>query len=130
RVEYVGAASLAGSDDRKLLATLRAKGPAVFQISANGRDRFELAEGGTTAVPRAETVPEEARSVRAPGEARAGWRQAETSAAGAGMKSSETVPAPAASFKGRPVPLPPSRPAGLEKNPGFSTKLALRRTSF
>ena len=34
RVEYVGAASLAGSDDEKLLATLRLDGPAAFDGDA------------------------------------------------------------------------------------------------
>jgi rare lipoprotein A len=45
RVEYIGTASLTGSDDQKLLATLRANGPAMLEEPAgSAQGRTEVAE--------------------------------------------------------------------------------------
>ncbi len=48
KVEYIGAASLAGSNDQKLLATLRSDGPALLGGWA-GRDRNMVAANTPTA---------------------------------------------------------------------------------
>jgi rare lipoprotein A len=110
RVEYVGAASLAGSDDQRLLATLRLDGPAtLLEPTVTGRGRTDVAENMPTVVARAETQATNSQMDSA---------------------SSQMTAAPAVYFKGRPVPLPPARPLTLGPNPGGSTRLALRRASF
>ncbi len=101
RVELIGVASLAGSDDQKLLATLRLDGPAMLeQPAAMARNRSEVAEN-TPAASR---------------ESEPGGQMTES--------------APPVYFKGKPVPLPPARPLSLGTNPGGKTRLALRRTSY
>lgn len=102
RVEYLGAASLAGSDDQKLLATLRLDGPAMLEEPAS-LARSEVAENSPAAADTSrDSVP--------------------------GGQMTES--APPVYFKGMPVPLPPVRPLTLQTNPGHKTVLALRRTSY
>jgi rare lipoprotein A len=109
RVEYITAASLAGSDDQKLLATLRLDGPATLEEPAAGRKRGELAENMPAKVARADLQPRDGQMDRT---------------------SSQPTASPSAYFKGRPVPLPPARPLNLGATQGGRTTLALRRTSF
>lgn len=110
RVEYIGAASLAGSDDQKLLASLRVNGPATLEAPAgNGLGRMIVAENAPRGHVGMQSQP--------------------------GNSLSETalvhgIPIPTAYFKGRPVPLPPPRPLVLRASPEVKTKLALRRSSF
>lgn len=110
KVEYIGNASLAGSDDQKLLATLRVGGPAIFEEPAAGEQKQrEVAENKPTIVANTDTSPSDGKTDK---------------------PSSQPISSPAAYFKGRPVPLPPARPSTLARNNGGPTKLALRRTSF
>ena len=104
KIEYIGAASLAGSNDEKLLATLRSDGPASL--------------GGWTARDRvmvAWNVP----SLVAPAEA-------EPLALSAGGAPSAPDLAPAGRFAGRAAPLPPARPFDLGTIPGAGVPIALR----
>jgi rare lipoprotein A len=104
KVEYIGAASLAGSNDEKLLATLRADGPASLGGWA-GRDRAMVAW--------------DAPSLAAPGEA-------EPVALSAGGDASAQALAPVGHFAGRAAPLPPTRPFDLGTIPGAGVPIALR----
>jgi rare lipoprotein A len=103
KVEYIGAASLAGSNDQKLLATLRSDGPAS-PGGWKGRDR--------------DTVAWNAPSQVAP----AG---AEPTALPAGGEAAPELPA-AGRFAGRAVPLPPARPFDLGTIPRAGVPIALR----
>lgn len=106
RVDYVGRAGLSGSDDTKLLATLRTDGgPAQLAgMESAGTSTGALASAGETATP----APPPVRTARATGE--------------------DTATALLPSLYGKSVdaPLPPSRPfsvgegtpAGLESRPG------------
>ncbi len=101
KVEYVGAASLDGSDDQKLLATLRSDGPASI-----GREPSLLAENAPSPAASAD-----ARQLMA------------LAAADAAV---EPDPAPASQATGPQIPLPPARPFDLGKRPGASVPVALR----
>lgn len=94
KVEYLGAASLAGSDDQLLLATLRTDGPARL-ADLEMRERSQFAENSPYPVAAANiedvTVASD-ETVSEPG-----------SAAAAHMGG------------GHAVPLPPVRPSGLGK---------------
>ncbi|MGQ0444559.1 MAG: septal ring lytic transglycosylase RlpA family protein [Beijerinckiaceae bacterium] len=102
KIEYIGAASLAGSNDEKLLATLRTDGPAPLAGWA-GRDRDVVAANAPSAAA-AEAEP----------------------LAYAGGDESAAEPAPFAHFAGREVPLPPERPFDLGTIPGAGVPIALR----
>lgn len=107
RVEYIGAASLAGSDDQKLLATLRVHGPAMLEEpEGTGLAPAKVAEN----------------SGGGPGDA--------VPAGLASQPRSEGAAPASAYFKGRPVPLPVPRPLVLHAGPEAKTKLALRRSSY
>ena len=54
KVEYIGAASLAGSNDQMLLATLRSDGPATFDGMEN---RNQFAENAPYPIASADTQP-------------------------------------------------------------------------
>jgi rare lipoprotein A len=101
KVEYIGAASLAGSNDQKLLATLRSDGPASLGGWA-GRDRDMVAENAPSAA----------------GAASLGLRT--------GGEASAPDSAPAGHFAGRAVPLPPARPFDLGRIPAVGVPIALR----
>jgi rare lipoprotein A len=105
KIEYIGAASLAGSNDQKLLATLRSDGPASLGGWA-GRDR--------------DTVAGNAPSLVAP----AGAEPAALPAGGGGAGAPDS--APAGRFAGRAAPLPPARPFDLGTIPGAGVPIALR----
>jgi rare lipoprotein A len=100
RVEYIGVASLAGSDDQKLLATLRVNGPATFEepVAIAGTPS-KVAENLPAALARMD-------------------------------RDATQISAPPVYFKGKPVPVPPARPLSLRTTPGGTTRLALRRTTL
>jgi rare lipoprotein A len=104
KVEYIAAASLAGSNDEKLLATLRLDGPASID-GIDGRDRSLLAENAPYPVATADT-------------------RSSTSAAGG--VASEPVAAPPVRAGGREVPLPPARPFDLGRIPRAGVPIASR----
>jgi len=104
KIEYIGAASLAGSNDEKLLATLRLDGPASL-AGLEGRDRATVAANAPPPV-----APTEAGPVALP----------------AGGDASAQDSAPASHFAGRAVPLPPARPFDLGTIPGAGVPIALR----
>jgi rare lipoprotein A len=103
KIEYIGAASLAGSDDEKLLATLRLDGPASL-AGWEGRDRA--------------TVAANAPSLAA------------TESGPIGLTADGTAAkpdsAPARLSVGREVPLPPTRPFDLGTIRGAGVPIALR----
>jgi rare lipoprotein A len=104
KVEYIGAASLAGSNDQKLLATLRADGPASLG-GWKRRSRDMVAWNAPTQVAPAEAQPVALR---------------------AGGETSTPDSAPAGHFAGRTAPLPPARPFDLGTIPGAGVPIALR----
>jgi rare lipoprotein A len=117
KVEYIGAASLAGSDDHKLLATLRNDGlPATL----NGAPVM---------------VAEDSRPMRQPMRT----AMAEATEPAAGETASDTpqpplrpsaMPVQALALNG-PPPLPPSRPYDLETIPGAGVPIgAGQRTAM
>jgi rare lipoprotein A len=108
RVDYLGPASLAGSDDRKLVASLRTNGPASVP---------DLLRGGPVMVASAEPVASAAASApRAPEPRALGFTaQAPVSV----PQSFSATPAPAVvtatRFTPAPeLPVPPARPFDLE----------------
>ena len=104
KIEYIGAASLDGSNDEKLLATLRSDGPASLG-GWTGRSHDKVAWNAPSQV-----APAEAEPVALP----------------AGGEASAPNSAPAAHFAGRVVPLPPARPFDLGTIPGAGVPIALR----
>jgi rare lipoprotein A len=102
KVEYIGAASLDGSNDEKLLATLRSDGPAKLGGWA-GRNRSLVASKATSAAAEAQPV-----ALRVGGE------------------TSAPDSAPAGHFAGRAAPIPPARPFDLGTIPGAGVPIALR----
>jgi rare lipoprotein A len=104
KVEYIGAASLAGSDDQKLLATLRLDGPASLD-GQTGRNRSLLAENASYPIARTDTQPMAVASRDA---------------------LSESDSAPAGHTGGGRIPLPPARPFDLGTIPGAGVPIALR----
>jgi len=104
KVEYIGAASLEGSDDLKLLATLRLDGPASLDGMA-GRNRSLLANNAPSPVARADTQP-----------MAVAMRDA----------ANESELAPAGHAGGHQIPLPPARPFDLGTIPGAGVPIALR----
>jgi len=104
KVEYIGAASLAGSNDEKLLATLRSDRPASLGGWAV-RDRVMVAWNAPSLAAPAEAAPV---------------------ALSAGGDASAQDLAPAGRFAGRAAPLPPTRPFDLGTIPGAGVPIALR----
>jgi rare lipoprotein A len=103
KIEYIGAASLTGSNDEKLLATLRSDGPASLGGWA-GRDRDKFAANAPPPVAPAEAEP----LALPPGGDAAPDRGSPRH------------------FAGRAVPLPPARPFDLGTIPGAGVPIALR----
>ena len=103
KIEYIGAASLAGSNDQKLLATLRSDGPASL-ADWEGRDRAMVAGYAPPLVASAEAEP--------------------TALPAGGEAAPES--APAGQFAGRAAPLPPARPFDLATIRGAGVPIALR----
>ncbi|SFK28540.1 septal ring lytic transglycosylase RlpA family protein [Methylocapsa palsarum] len=110
KIEYVGAASLAGSDDRQLLATLRNDGPASL-------DNVD----GATMV--AEARPQRTAAAE-PAPVKASLEEAVSAA-------DDDAPAAASSGSSRrfyagAIPTPPARPFDLGTIPGAGVKIAAR----
>lgn len=103
KVEYVGAASLDGSDDQKLLATLRSDRPASI-----GHDPSLIAQNAPSSTASAEA------------------RQLMALAAADDAVEPDPAPAPASQAADGQIPLPPARPVDLGKRPGASVPVALR----
>ncbi len=104
KVEYIGPASLDGSDEGRLMATLRYDGlPASF----NGRMPTMLAENRPLQTASAEPLD--------------GGSQDDTVDPGA-------APLPPAHVFAGPTPLPPARPFDLDTIPGADVPIALRQT--
>jgi rare lipoprotein A len=104
KIEYIGAASLAGSNDEKLLATLRSDGPA----SLRGWERRDRAMVAWNSPPLVSAEAEPTAALRTGGE------------------GSAPDSAPTGRFAGRAVPLPPARPFDLGTIPGAGVPIALR----
>jgi rare lipoprotein A len=104
KIEYIGAASLAGSNDEKLLATLRLDGPTSL-AGWQGRDRATVAATAPLLAAPAEAGP---------------------TAVAADDASAVPDSAPAGRASGREVPLPPARPFDLGTIPGAGVPIALR----
>lgn len=109
KVEYIGSASLAGSDDSKLLATLRLNGPATL----DGRD-------GPIRSMVAERAPVRMASAEPPRVARA------AEAAASAAPPPAPVPAPVSRPFASMAPLPPARPFDLGTIPGAGVPIAAR----
>ena len=105
QVDYVGRASLAGSDDTKLLATLRTNGPA-------GLDR----DGAVASSAIARSEPVAAEPVRV----------ASYQAAAPVEEPDETLSTPAPARRAA-APLPPARPFDLGTIPGAGVPIAAPR---
>ncbi|MGH6795910.1 MAG: septal ring lytic transglycosylase RlpA family protein, partial [Methylocella sp.] len=104
KIEYIGTASLAGSDDQKLLATLRLDGPASVG-SGEGRGRGLVALNAPPLAAPAETGP---------------------IAVAAADAAAEPDSSPASRAGSRQVPLPPARPADRGTIRGEGVPIALR----
>ncbi len=104
KIEYIGAASLAGSNDEKLLATLRTDGPASIDGWA-GRDRTMVAGKEASLM-----TPAEAETKALPSDGDTG--------------ASDAVPT--GRYAGRAAPLPPARPFDLGTIRGAGVPIALR----
>ena len=104
KVEYIAPASLAGSDDDKLLATLRIDGPASI-AGVEGGDRSLLAENAPYPIATAD---------------------ARSSASAAGEEASQPVTASSSHAGGRQIPLPPARPFDLGRLPRAGVPVASR----
>jgi rare lipoprotein A len=104
KVEYIAPASLAGSNDQMLLATLRSDGPASLD-GMDGGSRNQLAENAPFPVASSGTQP---------------------MALGAGDAVSEADSVPAGRTGDRVIPLPPARPFDLGTIPGAGVPIASR----
>jgi rare lipoprotein A len=104
KVEYIGAASLDGSNDEKLLATLRTDAPATL-FASDSRERSRVAETASSHTASAEP-------------------------AAGGLASHGEASAPDSSLAGRSfaqgAPLPPARPFDLGTIPGAGVPIAMR----
>jgi rare lipoprotein A len=101
KVEYVGAASLAGSDDQKLLATLRSDRPASV-AAVEDRDLKLLAEDVPIPIAAADT------------------QTASTA------PDTATDSASASHARSSDIPLPPARPLNLRRATINAVPIALR----
>jgi rare lipoprotein A len=108
KVEYVGAASLAGSDDEKLLATLRQDGPATL----DGQTPTMVAAAQSAPLTFAAFQPSQAQ---VPEEAAFNQRQRGHGAPAEERTDDERAPPAAHSMRqiAKGAPLPPARPFDL-----------------
>jgi rare lipoprotein A len=107
RVDYVGQASLAGSDDQKLMATLRQDGQ-LAQLDMRHPPTYDPVQ--TASAEADDTVP-----------------PATASAASASATDvADNAPPPDVVFKGK-IPSPPSRPFDLDTIPGADAQISASR---
>jgi rare lipoprotein A len=112
KVDYVGPASLAGSDDAKLVATLRQDG-RLANLDMKHPPTY-VAETQPVQTAAAEVAPPQPGDMAPPQAAPA------AQAAAPGEVAAETaVPVSDVVFSG-PLPLPPARPFDLEADPQLS----------
>ena len=105
RVDYVGRAGLEGSDDRKLLASLRTDGRPATLDGSPALAPTMLAENGSSAAPSPSAPVPQRLALAEPA------RLPE-------IQSSAMARSPAAANMPTNVPLPPSRPFDLGTIPG------------
>jgi rare lipoprotein A len=106
RVDYVGQASLAGSDDQKLMATLRQDGQ-LAQLDMRHPPTYDPVQ--TASAEPDDTVP-----------------PATASAASTATDVADNSPPPDVVFKGK-IPSPPSRPFDLGTIPGADAQISASR---
>jgi rare lipoprotein A len=122
KVEYVGAASLNGSDDDKLMATLRLDGPATLdrqtpEMAAASPSTPPLAFAAMTPLQTPAPQPEEsAASPRQRGHGAATEKTAEAAPVSHAMRQ----------FAGG-APLPPARPSNLSDASSGRLRVAMRQ---
>ncbi len=107
KVDYVGPASLAGSDDRKLMATLRQDG-GLAQLDMHHPPTF-VAESQPIRTAAAEIAPPQ------------------PSPEAAAVSGDRSAPLVAQAVFTGPMPLPPSRPFDLDTVPDADMQLSARR---
>ncbi|WOJ89402.1 septal ring lytic transglycosylase RlpA family protein [Methylocapsa polymorpha] len=109
KVEYIGPAGLEGSDDTKLVATLRSDGPATLD-GRTGQGRMMLAESAPLRTALAEPARDE-------------------SLVRGGVEAAALTPVPtpvSRPFAEAAAPLPPARPFDLGTMPGAGVPIAVR----
>jgi rare lipoprotein A len=116
KVEYIGPASLQGSDDRKLLATLRMDGrPATFDGKSDMPSMVAEAEPPQRVASMEPTAPQPAAADHARGDRQSLNNMVE-----------DIEATPAKGFTGT-APIPPSRPFDLGTIPGAGTQISGQR---
>lgn len=115
KVEYMGPASVEGSDDMKLLATLRTNGPAVFAI----KDRTPLLELASSAPPHTPADRTDSRTAES-----GGTPTPPTKGIGAG-RPGEVERARVAAIASA-APFPPARPSDVKGRPQSGASKATR----
>lgn len=128
KVEYIGTASLAGSDDQKLLATLRLDGPATL----DGQAPTMVADAGSEprrmaslAQPRNDDLGAQDLPSRAEATSRQPQRTAEAAETEESDAAVPTPPRISRPFASN-VPLPPSRPFDLGPRSTGRVHVAMR----
>lgn len=120
RIDYMGPASLAGSDDTRLVASLRTNGPANVPGGLSAPVMVASAEPVASAVPR-QSTPSEARAIGFSSQPSAPAVPAAISTPGqanAGVvTATRFTPAPE-------LPVPPARPFDLETIGGAAQPVA------
>jgi rare lipoprotein A len=126
KVEYVGPASLAGSDDTRLLATLRLDRPATFDAPTAVADAASQPVRTASLAPLRDGEPA-AQYGSSRAEAESQPRRVEKgAAAGNGEAGAEQAPLPPVRGQfATNAPLPPARPFDLSSAPG-GVHLAMR----
>jgi rare lipoprotein A len=121
KVEYIGPAGLQGSDDRKLLATLRLDGkPATFDGKSDMPTMVAEAEPPQRVASIEPMAPQ-------PVKAAAPVRDREALAE---LAEEAAAPAPTKAFSGN-APMPPSRPFDLGTIPGAGSQIsATKQASY
>lgn len=109
KVDYIGPAGLEGSDDSKLIATLRTDGPA--RLDGGGQGRTMVAEAAPQPAPVRTALAE---PVRGDGDGQGGGA------------ASGSVPLPVSRPFVGTAPLPPARPFDLGTIPGAGVRIAAR----
>ncbi|MGL5447777.1 MAG: septal ring lytic transglycosylase RlpA family protein [Rhabdaerophilum sp.] len=120
RIDYMGPAALAGSDDQRLMASLRTNGPANVPGGTSGPVMVASADPVASAVPR-RAQPMQARAIGFAPEAQVSTAPAPISTPGATnsgvVTATRFTPAPE-------LPVPPARPFDLETIGGAAQPVA------
>lgn len=120
RIDYMGPASLAGSDDQRLVASLRTNGPASVPGGLPAQVMVASAEPVASAVPR-QAAPMQARAIGFAPETPVSTAPAPVSTPGSAnsgvVTATRFTPAPE-------LPVPPARPFDLETIGGAAQPVA------